>query len=282
MEIKAYAKINLLLDIIGRRADGYHTLDTVFQPVSFFDTLTGEEIPAGLEFSCSDRSLENADNLAVRAFRQLQAHCGIDRGLRLHLEKRLPSQAGMGGGSSDAAAVLRLCSALFGLELSREELIREGAALGADVPCFLIDGPSRGRGTGTEVTPIRSRLKLPLLVIKPPIACSTPLMYRRLDEMGLQGDRHRGDRVQEALERGSAEALLPWLHNDFEAAAGEEIACLLALLRQQRGALTAQLSGSGSAVWAAFAAPADRDLALERLKKRLPEDHLLVACETLP
>ena len=154
------AKVNLTLEIIGRRDDGWHMLDTVFWPLSLGDRIFAERLPSGLVFSCSDRTLETEGNLAVRAFRLMQERFGFEGGLSLHLEKRVPSQAGLGGGSGDAACVLKICNEVFGLGLPKKQLAELGAKLGADVPALVYDVPTRGRGTGTEVTPVSTALSL--------------------------------------------------------------------------------------------------------------------------
>ena len=154
MIFKTRAKVNLTLEIIGRRNDGWHMLDTVFWPLSAGDRIFAERRPSGLAFSCSDKTLETEGNLAVRAFRLMQERFGFAEGLSLHLEKHVPSQAGLGGGSGDAASVLKICNEIFGLGLSQEQLALLGAPLGADVPALVYGGPTRGRGTGAEVTPI--------------------------------------------------------------------------------------------------------------------------------
>lgn len=281
MLLKAFAKINYVLDITGRRDDGYHTLDTVFQPVSLFDTLEAEKTAGEFLFSCSDPALAGEDNLACRAYRQMKAHYGFSGGMKLRLEKRIPSQAGLGGGSSDAAAVLKLCNTLFELGLSREALMREGALLGADVPCFMIEGPSRGRGTGTELTPIFGGMKLPLLILKPSAACSTPLMYRRLDAAGIGGDRGRGDAAQAALERRDRRALISVLHNDFEAVASEEEIRLLLRELRREGAAASLLCGSGSAVCGFFENEDLRNAAYGRYLRKERNGLAVFSCETL-
>ena len=130
MIFKTRAKVNLTLEIISRRNDGWHMLDTVFWPLSAGDRIFAERRPSGLAFSCSDKTLETEGNLAVRAFRLMQERFGFAEGLSLHLEKHVPSQAGLGGGSGDAACVLRICNEVFGLGLSQEQLARALFPLG--------------------------------------------------------------------------------------------------------------------------------------------------------
>lgn len=294
MIYRARAKVNLTLEVTGRRDDGWHMLDTVFAPLSLEDRIFAERLPSGLAFSCSDKALETESNLAVRAFRLMQARFGFEGGLSLHLEKHIPSQAGLGGGSGDAACVLKICNELFGLGLTKTQMAELGAELGADVPALVYDGPTRGCGTGTEVTPIPTALSLPLLIVKPPAGLSTPAMYRKLDEMGLGGNaaaepaahengpaQSRSSLAEAALRAGDAAVLKAQLWNVFDAAAdGEEIA----LSRQAllaAGAEKAVLCGSGSASFGVFSDAAGRDEAAEKLRRQLPDSWQVFAADTL-
>ena len=301
MIFETRAKVNLTLEVTGRRSDGYHMLDTVFQPLSLKDRILVERLPSGLAFSCSDKSLETEDNLVCRAFRLMQERFGFAGGLSLRLEKHVPSQAGLGGGSGDAACVLKICSEVFGLGLSEAQLAELGAPLGADVPALVYGCPTRGRGTGTLVTPIPTSLTLPLLIVKPPSGLSTPAMYRKLDELGLGGAaagspaheenvpggsadapaRSRSALAEAALRAGDRAALAAQLRNDFDAAAdGEEIILSRRTLRQA-GAEAVVLCGSGSASFGLFPDAASRDLAGTRLRAELPEDWKVFEADTL-
>lgn len=290
MIFKTRAKVNLTLEIIGRRNGGWHMLDTVFWPLSAGDRIFAERRPSGLAFSCSDKTLETEGNLAVRAFRLMQERFGFAEGLSLHLEKHVPSQAGLGGGSGDAASVLKICNEVFGLGLSQEQLALLGAPLGADVPALVYGGPTRGRGTGAEVTPIPTALSLPLVIVKPPAGLSTPAMYRKLDELGLGGRaeedgteevQSRSELAEAALRAGDAAALKAQLWNAFDAAAdGEEIVLCRRFLREA-GAEKTVLCGSGSASFGVFPDAGRRDEAADRLRRQLPAGWLVFAADTV-
>lgn len=290
MIFKTRAKVNLTLEIIGRRDDGWHMLDTVFWPLSAGDRIFAERRPSGLAFSCSDKTLETEGNLAVRAFRLMQERFGFAEGLSLHLEKHVPSQAGLGGGSGDAASVLKICNEIFGLGLSQGQLALLGAPLGADVPALVYGGPTRGRGTGAEVTPIPTALSLPLVIVKPPAGLSTPAMYRKLDELGLGGRaeedgaeevQSRSELAEAALRAGDASALKAQLWNAFDAAAdGEEIVLCRRFLREA-GAEKTVLCGSGSASFGVFPDAFRRDEAANRLRRQLPAGWLVFAADTV-
>lgn len=315
VELSAHAKINWYLRVGARRVDGYHDITSVLQPVSLCDRLilerTGGE---GLELVCSEPALAGEDNLVCRAWRLLKEafpeQCG---GVRAVLEKHIPAQAGLGGGSADAAAMLQGLNRLFELGLERqdaqrlpepgtEEMTLEAfaARLGADVPGLLYDCATLGSGTGTMIQPLRMALRVPLLIVKPAVSLSTGAMYRRIDERRegcaaqeggpklsaadalsevCTGQELELRRLTAALERGDLPALIPELRNDFEEVLGEdagEIEAAKAALRAQ-GAAATMLSGSGSAVFGVFTSETLRDRAYETLK----EIFTVFPCETI-
>jgi 4-diphosphocytidyl-2-C-methyl-D-erythritol kinase len=175
------AKINLGLEVTGRRPDGYHELVTIFQAISLADTLTVE--PADeLTLTCSDPALATPDDLCLRAARALRAATGVRRGARLHLEKRIPAAAGLGGGSSDAAATLRLLSQLWGAGLPDDALASLAARLGADVPFFLNGPTALATGIGEQLEPLPPPAETWFVLIRPSIdlAGKTARLYRAL------------------------------------------------------------------------------------------------------
>ena len=179
-DVPAPAKLNLFLHITGRRADGLHLLQSVFMLIDWCDTLHFE-VRADGQITRSDVGAASADrlpaeDLTVRAARALQRACGTPLGAHISLEKRIPSQAGMGGGSSDAASCLLALQRLWGVKLPRQELLAIALKLGADVPFFLSGGHAWVEGVGELVTPI-SLPPADFLVIKPPEGLSTPAIF---------------------------------------------------------------------------------------------------------
>ena len=268
--VPAYAKVNLVLNITGKRPDGYHNLDSVFQRISLHDRLTLEKTDGGsFELLCSLPGLPMEDNIVTKAYRLLRERFPEMGGLRVTLEKNIPSQAGMGGGSADCAAFLLACRALYDLPLSDGELVRLGAGLGADVPACLYAGATLAHGIGDEITPISSRLPLHLVVIKPPLAFSTPAMYRRLDQtVDFSCQPMNSPEMVQAMENGDFPAAAQKLYNVFELAAeGEEIAAVRQEL-VQAGASAALMSGSGSAVFGLFPDRVSAEAAFRALNSR--------------
>lgn len=177
LTLPAPAKLNLMLHIVGRRPDGYHSLQTLFQILDFGDTLTLEhQSGSGIELSCSDPALATPDNLVTRAARALQSATNTHHGVKLHLEKRLPLGGGVGGGSSDCASTLVGLNHLWSLNLSIDELADIGVKLGADVPVFVRGYSAWAEGIGEVLTPV----ELPehwFVVVHPGIHVSTAALF---------------------------------------------------------------------------------------------------------
>ncbi|ODN68898.1 4-(cytidine 5'-diphospho)-2-C-methyl-D-erythritol kinase [Methylobrevis pamukkalensis] len=263
----ARAKVNLALHVVGRRADGYHLLDTlaVFPPVG--DVLTLEAAGEGpLNLSVTGpmagalAGLPPESNLALRGARLALAAAGIDpeqAGLALTLEKHLPAEAGIGGGSADAAAAIRLVCRRFGLDPLGPAILEAALRLGADVPMCLHSRPLRARGIGETITPLGALPAFGLLLANPGIATPTPEIFRRLETRtnppiaDLPAIDHAGA-VVDALAAA---------RNDLQAPAiafAPAIGALLADLANLPDVLLARMSGSGSTCLALFAAPARR------------------------
>ena len=281
------AKINLSLYITGKRPDGYHTIDTVFQPLTLCDRLCLEEAREDL-FSCSDPALETPENLVITAVRRLRG-CVAFPPAAASLEKHIPSQAGLGGGSADAAAVLAGLNELYSLGLDRPELEQIGAEIGADVPALLHQGPTRGRKTGTLLTALASRSQMFFLIVKPSVSCPTAAMYRSWDEKGgtsvsLSEIESRQKALEAALAAGDVRTVAGLLHNDFESVLSGEAADAFDRIRQalqKAGAAGTGLCGSGSAVYGLFETSEKRDAACEALRSVFPADWRLYPCESL-
>ena len=182
MEIKAYAKINLTLEVLSEREDGYHEITTILQTISLHDLLTIEPAP-DIQLLCDVPELAGDDNLVFKAALLLKETGGYKDGTKIHLEKNIPVAAGLGGGSSDAAAVLRGLNELWGLGFSLEELTPLAAQLGSDVPFFLYGGTALATGRGEKINPLADIPETDLVVCVPKIDMpgKTAFMYGLLD-----------------------------------------------------------------------------------------------------
>jgi 4-diphosphocytidyl-2-C-methyl-D-erythritol kinase len=181
--VPAFAKINLSLEVVGRRPDGYHELRTVFQTVSLADTLTFEVLETDdIRLECNRPELATDErNLVVRAARALQAAAGVTRGVAIRLEKNIPMEAGLGGGSSDAGAALLALRRLWQAEIADDALLAIAASLGADVPFFLYGGTALGTGRGDVIEPLPDVEVPVLLLVNPNVAVPTAPVFRSLN-----------------------------------------------------------------------------------------------------
>ena len=269
---KAYAKVNLTLAVGEKRPDGYHEVVSVMQRVSLCDTLTAERTDSGISLACSDPSLPSGEeNLAHRAAALFFRETGIVGGAALTLEKRIPSQAGLGGGSSDAASVLLALRKLYAPALPDTELETMAAALGSDVPFFIRGGTQLATGRGEVLSPLPSLTDGWFVIVKPTESFSTPAMYRRLDEPGsvlVRNSRY----MQDAVAANNVHAVAAELHNSFERVVPKDssLRTIKDALRAQ-GALASLLSGSGSAVFGLFDTETAARAAVEALRPAWPE-----------
>ncbi|MFM2166109.1 MAG: 4-(cytidine 5-diphospho)-2-C-methyl-D-erythritol kinase [Verrucomicrobiota bacterium] len=183
MTLLSPAKINLSLRILGKRPDGFHEIETRLVRLAFGDTVEIEHLGAGTQvaFTCSDPTVPSDEsNLAFKALRAFESRTGQQSSWRIHLEKRIPHGAGLGGGSSNAATILRAANDLTGRPLSLPQLLEIAAQIGSDVPCFLLDSPAAdGTGRGEIVQPAAFPQRLPVVLIKPPFPIPTPWAYKQ-------------------------------------------------------------------------------------------------------
>lgn len=254
MKVKAFGKINLTLDVLGRRRDGYHLLDTVMQTVSIWDELeiqTGGE--RGVRLECNRESLPlDSKNTVYRAAKFFLEDQGlVNEGLTVYIHKFIPSRSGMGGGSADAAAVLRGLNEMYGAGLSDGKLMELGAKVGADVPFCVTGGAARCTGTGTEVSPAPMMPECWLVVCKPPAGMSTPRAYALLDQYPLSSTQAT-PRMMDALEAGNLRRVAKGLANRFDETI--RMAQVRGVKRAMLGigALGAMMTGSGSGVYGIF------------------------------
>ena len=267
MEIQARAKINWILNVEGKRQDGYHLLDMLMQPIALHDTLDIEPAETlSLTIEGIDGLSAGEDNLILRAARALQTLCGVSRGAALHLIKRIPMGAGLGGGSADAAAALKGLNKLWGIGLDLPALCRIGERLGADVPFCLHDAPRRAQGIGEILTPIESGV-FPLILLQPCAALSTKEVFTAYHASAeiIQPDT---EKAMEALKAGDIKALRHCGGNVLESASiplRPEIAQAKEALYHS-GAAFAQMTGSGSVVFGAYETTAQAQRAYEALK----------------
>jgi len=268
MKLKAYAKLNLSLRVVGRRTDGSHDIDSIIQTVDLADAIMVKRANGGVAVM-NDLNLPPDVDLAARAARLLLGKKRSPQGVKIRVEKRIPVGAGLGGGSSDAAAVLWAVDRLIPPPLPADCLVRLAARLGADVPLFLTGGLMRVTGKGGRIAPLHPLRKERFLLLVPPVHCATAAVYAHLDQI-------------ESTHRNSTTA--PRLGcNDLEAAA-LDLYPALGPYREAIASLDAEyfgMSGSGSTFYAAFSDLKTATLAQEYLVASFPEakTHLCAATD---
>jgi len=274
LQKKSPCKVNLILNVLGRRPDGFHELETVMQPVDLCDELTFERAGTGLQLACSHPELPtDARNLVHRAAASFLAAAKIADGVRIRLRKNLPLAGGIGGGSANAAVTFSALNELFGSPLPPEKLHELAAALGSDVPFFLHAQPALATGRGEQV---RTLAKFPALCGKalflahPGFGISTPWSYQNLARFphSLNGRPGRAQALVTCLQAGNLPAAAAEMYNSLEAPAFDKFP-VLSLYREflrAQGALAALMSGSGSTTFAIADNLAAADTLAEKFK----------------
>ncbi len=291
MKIRAFAKINLTLDILGKRPDGYHEVRMILQQIGLFDEVTLERTAGGAAELLPEEGGTSGgaaalsfgkDNLMVRAAELLRAHTGLTEGVAMRLKKNIPVAAGLAGGSADAAAVLKGMNGLFSLGLSEEELCRIGAGLGADIPFCIRGGTMLCEGFGERLTPVESRVRGALVLAKPQAGISTKDAYAAYDRAEPGSIRRPdNDAALRALEAGDEEALFAVMANVLEPAgiaAVPEIRDIKDALLAE-GARAAMMSGSGPTVFGIFRDRDEAERAAGRIRGAFPGLSDLLAAE---
>ena len=271
---KAYAKLNLTLEVGKKRPDGYHELVSVMTSATLYDTVTVEKADT-ITLLCDRADLPtDGRNLAVKAAGAFFETTGIDGGCHITLEKRIPSEAGLGGGSSDAAAVLRALRNLYVPNMPAEELESIGAQVGSDVPYCVRGGTVLCRGRGEQMTTLPDMPPCWYVIVKPEEAFSTGQMYGEIDRQKPQVVPTT-DLLIEELKKSNLPEIASYMNNTFQEVISKEshiYTIRTALLRYNT--LDAMMSGSGSAVFGIFDEEETAKAAAETMKKEYPQTFL--------
>ena len=255
MKLKAFAKINLGLDVVRRREDGYHEVRMIMQTVAIFDRISievsnkpGIRVKTNLSFLPADEN-----NLVYQAAKLLMEEFKIEKGLVIDLEKHIPVAAGMAGGSTDAAAVLIGVNKIFRLHLSQEELMQRGVRIGADVPYCIMRGTALSVGIGDILTPLPSMVSCPILVVKPGISVSTKYVYENLHADTLVEHPDIDGMIKE-IKASNLQGIVDKMGNVLETVTISKYPVIeeLKQLMIENGAMGAMMSGSGPTVFGIF------------------------------
>jgi 4-diphosphocytidyl-2-C-methyl-D-erythritol kinase len=280
LEKKSPGKVNLLLNVLGKRPDGFHELETVMQPVHFWDELIFERRGHGIQLSCSDKHLPtDSRNLVFRAGEHFLAAANISDGATIQLNKKIPLAAGLGGGSGDAATTLLALNELYGFPLSLDKLKELAASLGSDIPFFLQDKPALATGRGETIQSLENFPALvgkALLLIHPGFGISTPWAYQHLARFpqALNGQKNRAAKFVAALNLNDWSTVAGGFYNSLEAPAFDKFP-ILKLYQEflmANGALAALMSGSGSTTFAISENVTSAETLVEKFKSKFGEN----------
>lgn len=267
LKLKALAKINLGLDVLGRRENGYHDVRMVMQTIYLYDNVTMRKTKKpGIQLSTNLFYLPvDSKNIAYKAAKMLMDEFHIEEGVEIILEKHIPVAAGMAGGSSNAAAVLVGMNRLFELGLTEQELMERGVTLGADVPYCVMRGTALAEGIGEELTALPPMPKAYILIAKPPISVSTKTVYEKLDSREIEHHPNI-DGILEGLEEHDLKKIASSMGNVLESVTMEEYPIIKEIKEtmQEAGALGAMMSGSGPTVFGIFE---ERQLGKQAMRK---------------
>ena len=279
LEKQSPCKVNLLLNILGKRPDGFHELETVMHPVRLFDELQFERAGNQIQLTCDEPALPvDSQNLIYRAAEAFLKIQNRRDGVRIHLHKQIPLAAGLGGGSGNAATTLLALNELFDRPLAAAKLNELAAALGSDVPFFLQNRPALATGRGEQIQPLDDFPALrgrAFLLIHPGFGISTPWAYQNLARFpaALNGPRGRAQKLVSLLQAGDGRAAGGEFYNSLEAPALGKYP-VLALFQEflrANGALAALMSGSGSTTFAIVETVAAGEALAEKFKSRFGE-----------
>ena len=273
LELKALGKINLGLDVLGRRENGYHDVRMVMQTLYLYDQIKMEKTKKpGIELNTNLFYLPlNENNLAYRAADLLMKEFEIKEGVKITLEKHIPVAAGMAGGSSNAATVLFGMNRMFSLGLSQQELMDRGVTLGADVPYCIMRGTVLAEGIGEILTPLPAMPKCHVLIAKPPISVSTKLVYEKLDSHEIT-EHPDIDGILKGLKERNLKKIASSMGNVLEKVTIEEYPVIEEIknVMKKSGSLNAMMSGSGPTVFGIF----DEKDRAKRAARRIREQQL--------
>lgn len=281
--VKAYAKINLALNVYDRKEDGYHNIDMVTVPLDLHDIIELELLPKGYEsyITSDDDSLPTDEsNLSNKAFKKMKETFNIDKNVLIHIYKRIPMCAGLGGGSADAAAVINATLKAIKLKPSQDDLISLASSIGADVSFCLYNKPARCRGIGEKLDFITLKKRYHVLLIKPNEGVSTALAYQTFDELETKPQLSNIERLIEGLKIGDESIIAEEMKNSLQECAIKmvpEIKNIIDTLKKDGFPLT-MMSGSGSTV---FCMSLNHHAILEEYKKFSKLNYTVIVTQTL-
>jgi 4-diphosphocytidyl-2-C-methyl-D-erythritol kinase len=254
ISLNAHAKINLSLDVLNKREDGYHNLQMIMQTIQLHDTISIHEIPEGVEIKCEAPYVpNNSTNIAYKAAEAMINKYKLDAGVRIVIDKKIPVAAGLAGGSTDAAAVLKGINILFKIGIEQNELMQIGKTIGADVPYCIMGGTALAEGIGEKLTPLEPLGNIPIILIKPKLGVSTAWVFKSLD-LDKVSKRPDTEMLIKALEKKDIKYLAENMSNVLEGVTISKYPILEKIKKNllHKGAIGSMMSGSGPTVFGIF------------------------------
>lgn len=273
MLVKAYAKINISLDIVGKREDGYHLLKMIMQNIDLYDLINIKKAREGINVSCNRPYIPTDDrNLAYKAAKIFLDNYNISSGVDMYIKKNIPVAAGLAGGSTDAGSVLKALRDLFSVDASDEELMKLGKSIGADIPYCIIGGTALCEGIGEIITPIKSFKNHILIVVKPPFGVSTKEVYQGLDLNKIHKHPNTNNLI-EAIQKDDIYYVSNNMKNLLENVTLKKHKILREIKKEMinNGALGAMMSGSGPTIFGFFDDMLKAQACYDKFKQRYNE-----------
>ncbi|MDQ0148837.1 4-(cytidine 5'-diphospho)-2-C-methyl-D-erythritol kinase [Eubacterium multiforme] len=270
MNIKAYAKVNIALDIVGKREDGYHLLRMIMQAIDLYDEITIEKISKGIKINCNKPYVPTDErNLAYKAAKLFMDKFNIKSGVSITIKKNIPVSAGLAGGSTDCAAVLKLMNKIFKTNLSDEELMELGVKLGADVPYCIVSGTAICEGIGEKITKIKPFKDKILVLVKPPFGVSTKAVYQEFDLTKVVFHPNV-DELTKNIKNDNLEYVAKNMKNLLENVTLSKYKEIISIKQSmiECGAMGSMMSGSGPTVFAFFDDMVKAQKCYDTMKKR--------------
>ncbi len=272
-------KLNLRLDIVGKRSDGYHELRSVMERINLSDQVEINIVEKGIMVTCDNEAVpQDEDNIAFKAIKEILAYSSRNVGVEVHIKKKIPIAAGLGGGSSNAATVIKGINQLLKLKLPKEKLMQIGLKVGADVPFFLFEGPAIAEGVGEQLKKIKSMPKLLFLLVNPNIPVTTESVYRKYS---MEGAHKNGMEVPNIYRTKRDVAKI--LNNDLERVTIKDYPVIGEIKEEmiRLGALASQMTGSGPTVFGIFADKIKLTKAFDKMEKRAQRGWKIFMVENL-
>jgi 4-diphosphocytidyl-2-C-methyl-D-erythritol kinase len=276
--MESFGKVNLALDVLYKRDDGYHEINSIMQEISLKDRLIFTDKNEGITIESDNEEMPlDSNNLVYKAWEKLKDITGIKRGIHVKIEKNIPIAAGLAGGSSNAAATFKALNELWDLKMSLEELMVIGQSLGADIPFCLLGGTAKAQGIGELLTPLKPFKDKYILLGNPGIGISTAYAYSKLD---LNGDRYDIDGLVACMEKDDLHCVAKRLRNRMEEPMIKEHPIIQEIkdIMIENGALGALMSGSGPTVFGLFNDEEKIKLAYKKLSEKI---HKVYICKTI-